>query len=112
MNWISFIFLFACRQEKLSSAADCEKLAAGSTRDDCWSLHIVSLMQQNEKKGMEVIQTQIDNSQIRDFIWLKVTREYNPATRKYCQRMQDEVLKKRCISLVSRPHLHRDVLRK
>ena len=52
------------------------------------------------------------DSLVRDYIWLKVTREYNPASQKYCQKIQDKTLKERCITLVRRPHLYKEKLEK
>ena len=71
----------------------------------------MEVFNKDPSKGVKVVQEQISDQQIRDFIWLKVTREYNPATREYCDLIQDKTLKERCHTLSSRPHLHRDVLR-
>ncbi len=110
MLWIGIFFWFSCTN-KNRSAADCSQLSQGEERDDCWSTHILELVKKNEKQAIKVVEEQVESQQIKDFIWLQITREYNPATRKYCAKIQDKALAKRCQTLVSRPHLHRDILR-
>ena len=83
----------------------------GSERDDCWSVHIVERFEKDPVLAEKTVSEDISDPQIRDFIWLKVTREYNPSTRRYCEKIKDKALADRCLVLVSRPHLHRDELR-
>ena len=112
-----FFFLvlaMACRDsvQQPASPDDCEAMSQGELRDDCWSLHAVSLFKDDEAKGISMVETQISDQKIADYIWLTVTREHNPSTRKFCERIKSSALKERCMVLVSRPHLHRDILRK
>lgn len=97
--------------EQWSSPDDCLALAMGSPKDNCLSTYIVDIFKKDPANGVSVVKNHVSDQSIKDFIWLKVTREYNPATREYCQLIEDKILKERCHSLSSRPHLHRDILR-
>ena len=103
-------FLFACNTNSWSSAEDCESLSAGEQQDDCWSVHAVELFKTDPDRGTAVVEEQVSDQQIRDFIWLQVTREVDPGSYRYCERIQESVLQERCKTLVSRPHLHRELL--
>ena len=99
------------QSEQWSSAEDCLSLPVGANKDNCLSTHIVDVFKADPVKGVAVVKNEISEQPIRDFIWLKITREYNPATREYCDLIEDKILQERCHSLSSRPHLHRDILR-
>ena len=102
--------LLACNFGSWSSPEDCEALSSGEKRDDCWSVHAVELFRTDPDHGIQVVEEQVSDQQIRDFIWLQVTREVDPGSFRYCERIQESVLKERCKTLVSRPHLHRELL--
>ena len=111
-----FFFLvlsMACNDapHKPNSPDDCQDLNKGELRDDCWSEHAVTVFKDDEARGISIVETQISDPRIADYIWLTVTREHNPSTRTFCDRIKDRALKERCLVLVSRPHLHRDVLK-
>ena len=106
LMWI----LLACWAETWNSADDCEGLSKGPNKDQCWSVHLVEVFKEDLESGDRIAQAQITDSRIRDFIYLSVTREIDPSTTKWCDKMVDTALKSRCQVLVSRPHLHRDVL--
>ena len=95
------------------SPEDCMALDAGDARDECWSLQAVPLFKQNEDDptaAEKIINEQVSSSQIRDFIWLDVTKRVSPQSRYYCQKIETSALRERCATLVSRPHLHRELL--
>jgi len=101
--------LFSCHtQSSWDSVSECLSLQKGEKKDDCLSIHGVELFEKNPKNAKKTIQEAISDPLIRDFIWLKVTREYNPATQEYCKEINNKALKERCITLVRRPHLHRE----
>ena len=103
-----FLFsLFACSPQ-WSSIDDCLALSRSSQRDDCLSTHAVDLFKRNPQKATQELPNLVLDPVILDYIWLKVTREYNPATQDYCKKIKDNLLKKRCVTLVRRPHLYRD----
>ncbi|MFT5685060.1 MAG: hypothetical protein ACI8RZ_006006, partial [Myxococcota bacterium] len=103
-------FLLACNTSSWDSPEDCEALSAGEKRDDCWSVHAVELFKTDPDRGVSVVEEQVSEQQIRDFIWLQVTREVDPGSYRYCERIEESVLQARCKTLVSRPHLHRELL--
>jgi hypothetical protein len=103
-------FLLACNTGSWDSPEDCEALSAGEKRDDCWSVHAVEVFKTDPERGIAVVEEQVSDQQIRDFIWLQVTREVDPGSYRYCERIQESVLQERCKTLVSRPHLHRELL--
>ena len=104
--------LLACQSQTWSSAEDCEKLPMGPNKDQCWSVHLMEIFKDDLETGDRIAQAQIQDSRIRDFIYLSVTRELEPSTTKWCDKMTEVAMKERCQVLVSRPHLHRDVLQK
>ena len=101
--------LFGCHTASTWESVDqCLSLPKGEKKDDCFSIHGVALFERDSKTAKKTIQEEISDPLIRDFIWLKVTREYNPATQEYCKEMTTKPLKDRCVTLVRRPHLHRE----
>ena len=110
--WISFFVLFACNQSSWSSAKDCQGLERGVDKDNCWSVHLIDVFATDPTKGSQIIEQDISDQKVRDFLWLEMTREVDPTTMKYCKKIKDNGLLERCRLLVSRPHLHRDTLRK
>ena len=111
MLWLPLTILLSCGPDG-SDASSCSGLAEGPKRDDCWSVHILDAFRKDPVHAEKIVEKEIEDPQIQDFIWLKVTREYNPSTRRYCEKIRDRALAERCTVLVSRPHLHRDTLRK
>jgi hypothetical protein len=111
-----FLFLLVvmgCQNspEVATSPEECMAMKKSDRRDDCWAQQAVSLFKSDEEKGLKMIESQISDPKIADYIWLTVTREHNPMTQKYCDRIRNGDLKERCLVLVRRPHLHRDILR-
>ena len=94
-----------------STQEDCASLPAGNVKDDCYGHFIVDIFKADAKRGMEIMQQEISNDNVRDYLWLEVTRKVDPTTTKFCQLIKSQTLLKRCQTLVSRPHLHRETLR-
>ena len=94
-----------------STQEDCATLPSGNVKDDCFGHFIVDIFKSDSKRGMEIMQQEISNDGVRDYLWLEITRKVDPTTTKFCQLIQSQTLMKRCQTLVSRPHLHRDTLR-
>ena len=109
--WMIFFVLLCCGGTSWSSAEDCRNLPKGDNKDNCWSVHLVDFFQQDRREGMRIIREDISSSRVQDFLWLEVTREIDPTTIKYCKEIKASAVAERCRVLVSRPHLHRDVLR-
>ena len=111
---IASLFLFACQSANdkgWSTQADCASLTMGNVKDDCYGHFIVDIFKSDSSRGMEIMQKEISNDNVRDYLWLEVTRKVDPTTTKFCQLIKSQTLLKRCQTLVSRPHLHRETLR-
>ena len=95
-----------------SSPADCQAMSAGNERDECWATHAPELFRStpNRAEAMAVIEQQVGDARVRDFIWLSITREVDPSTFDYCKKIEEQALAERCRVLVSRPHLHRELV--
>jgi hypothetical protein len=90
---------------------DCKALSAGAERDECWVRHAPALFKQDAAEGVRMVEEQVQDQTVKDFIWLTVTREVDPTSYKYCDRIVEPAMAERCRVLVSRPHLHRELLR-
>ena len=109
------IFSLGCSSEKgssdWSSVDDCFALSEAGNKDDCISRFILEVFKNDPSRGMKIVENEVSESINRDYIYLTLTREYNPATREYCDKIDDASLRDNCFTLQSRPHLHRDVLK-
>ena len=108
------ISIFACQStpdKGWVTQEDCADLPSGDVKDDCFGHFIVDIFKSDAKRGMEIMQQEISNDSVRDYLWLEITRKVDPTTTKFCQLIQSKTLLKRCQTLVSRPHLHRETLR-
>ena len=99
------------RWKNLGKQEDCHQLKRRDIKDDCWSNFIVDVFMQDKAEGEKIMEEQISNSKVRDFLWLEITRKVDPTSMIYCKKIQDKTLLERCRTLVSRPHLHRETLR-
>ena len=95
-----------------SGPDDCQAMDAGAARDECWAAHAPELFRQSADRTQAIatIETQVGDSQVRDFIWLSITREVDPSSFTYCKKIEEQALAERCRVLVSRPHLHRELV--
>ena len=107
-----FLPFLACTQTTWTTVEDCYALSKGEARDDCFSHHVITMFKDNPQKTEQDVAALIHDPLVRDYIWLKVTREYNPASQRYCQKIQNKTLKERCITIVRRPHLYKEKLEK
>ena len=108
---LMFVSCHSTPDQAWNTQEDCANLATGDVKDDCYGHFIVDIFKSDAKRGMEIMQQEISNDNVRDYLWLEVTRKVDPTTTKFCQLIQSQTLMKRCQTLVSRPHLHRETLR-
>lgn len=85
----------------------CKAMPAGAERDECWAATAAELFRSDPQNAEAIIMEQVQDPKILDFIWLTVTREVDPGSYRYCEKIQEPALAERCKVLVSRPHLHR-----
>lgn len=111
-SWATtFLGLLVACSTSPTRASDCQGMSAGTARDECWVAHAPELFREaaDPQVAIETIQTQVGDSNARDFIWLIVTREVDPSSYRYCKLIEGQALAERCRVVVSRPHLHRDI---
>lgn len=100
------LLFLACGTPKApQSVADCDALSTG--KDDCYAKMAPAVFAKSPEEGIKLVEEKITDPTIRDFVYLTVTRDQDPSSTRYCDRMKDEVLANRCKTLVARPHLHR-----
>ena len=104
------LLLAACTGATPRSVEDCAGLGDPTARDDCYARLLPEVFRADPARGIELTETAVTDPTVRDFIWLTVTRDVDPNTNKYCNRISDAVLADRCRVLVSRPHLHRGLV--
>ena len=105
-----FALMVACTGSAPSTPEDCEGIADVVARDECYAVVLPTLFRADPARGINLTDTVVSDQTVKDFIWLTVTREVDPNTNKYCDRIKDPVLGGRCRVLVSRPHLHRGLV--
>ncbi len=94
-----------------SGPEDCEGLSAGAAADECWAQYAPEVFRTDPGRGEKIVMEKVQDAQIRDFIWLTVTREVDPSSYRYCEKIKESAIEQRCRVLVSRPHLHRELMR-
>jgi len=100
----------ACTPGVPQSPEDCVDIGDVAKRDDCYAQVLPAVFRGDPVKGVSLTESAVTDQTVRDFIWLEVTRDVDPNSNKYCNRIKDPVLADRCRVLVSRPHLHRDLV--
>ena len=103
------LLLWACSGSAPTSLADCETMKPGPQADECWAKFLPELFRTDPQRASEQVEKQVQDQRVRDFIWLTVTREVDPGSYKYCEKIEESPLAERCRVLVSRPHLHREL---
>ena len=110
--WFLALLTLGCGgTENWSTTADCEAPSSGSRQDECWAKVAPSLFRADPEGAERIVATQVGDPRVRDYIWLTVTREVDPGSYKYCDKIEEAALEERCRVLVSRPHLHRELLK-
>ena len=99
--------LLACTPSDPKVPSDCASVSSQSSKDDCYAKVVPDVFRTDPDQGIAMVEKEIQNQTIRDFVYLKVTREIDPSTPRYCDKIKDTILADRCRVLVSRPHLHR-----
>lgn len=103
------LMLWGCTQEAPQRFEDCRQLSAGKDRDTCFVTHAVELFKRDQDLGTSTVVHEVTDPLVRDFIWLQVTRDVDPTSDQWCQRIESEAIAARCRVLVRRPHLHRAI---
>jgi hypothetical protein len=111
MRLLAFLLLplFGCSGSEPTSAADCTGISSAKERDECYLKVLPAVFKADAEAGVRMVENDVSDPVSRDFAWYKVTKEVDPNSNKYCDRIKDRTLADRCRTLVSRPHLHRDL---
>jgi hypothetical protein len=89
------------------SLDDCHTMQASSTRDECYAAFVPALFGSDPRAAAEVVEERIEDPLVRDFVYLQVSRDLDPAGGRWCDRISAEVVAERCHVLARRPHLQR-----
>ena len=110
-RFISFvIFVAACGSPKWEHLEDCDTVRGSSQRDECFAQMLPELFRTDAERASALVESEVQDQRIRDFIYLAVTRRVDPSTYQWCDKIEEPALKDRCRVLVSRPHLHRELV--
>lgn len=107
--WLCALAL-ACHPAAPTTPEGCAALSAPADRDECFLTVLPAVFKADPAHAIALTDAQVSDPATRDFIYLTVTRDIDPNSEKYCDRIVDRNLKERCRVLVSRPHLHRDLM--
>lgn len=100
----------SCSTALPTTPEGCAELRSDSARDECFLAILPGIFRTDPARGIELTLSSVTDPATRDFVWLTVTRDIDPNSDKYCERITDTLLKDRCKVLVSRPHLHRNLI--
>jgi len=112
LSLLPFVLLFlSCGSgsKTENSAEGCASIEDVGQQDECWSRIAVEVYRQNPEEG-EALVERISDPLVRDYVLLAFTREIDPSTARWCQRIQNTQMRSRCRVLVSRPHLHQELV--
>jgi hypothetical protein len=102
------LLALACSTPPATSWTDCAP-RSGSARDDCYTQTLPREFCTDAQGAARLVEEHVSDPVVRDFIYLEVTNKVAPQTPMWCERIQDAALKERCMTVVRRPHLHRDM---
>lgn len=101
--------LVACSGGTPTSPEDCAGLPTAKQRDECYLIVVGDVFKKDADAGIKLVETQIEDQTNKDFAWYTVTRNVDPHSNKYCDRIKDPTLADRCRKVVARPHLNREL---
>lgn len=102
------VLVLACMSpEPPRSLDDCHTMQAGSPRDECFATYLSALFGSDPRAAGELVEEHIEDPLVRDFVYLQVSRDLDPAGGRWCDRISAEVVAERCYVLARRPHLQR-----
>ena len=115
MRWVAImctVWVFgACGSSEPETMEDCLKMEAGTKRDACLQEKIVEAFREDPERAEQIIAEQDNSEGLRDFMWYLITREVDPNSNRFCEKIESQALGERCRAIVARPHLHRDLLK-
>lgn len=103
------LVLSGCGGGTPTSPEQCAAMSKPAARDECYLVVAPAVFKADPQAGITLVETGISDPLTRDMAWYNVTTKVDPYSTKYCERIQDQTLAKRCGDIVSRPHLHREL---
>lgn len=89
---------------------ECRSIPEAARRDECLASTLPELFRKDPVLAEKLVEETISDPQIRDFVYLTVTRQFDPGSYTWCEKIKEPALVERCRVIVSRPHLHRELL--
>jgi len=110
--WLALpaLLTVACPASTPTTPEGCAALGAPAEQDECYLSVLPGIFKLDPQRAVTLTEQSVHDAATKDFIYLTVTRDIDPNSDKYCDRIVDARLKDRCRVLVSRPHLHRDLV--
>jgi hypothetical protein len=105
----AYIGLSGCKAAAPTSPEQCAAMSEAPARDECYLVVAPGVFVTDAKAGITLVETGITDPLTRDMAWYTVTKTVDPYSNKYCDRIQDATVAQRCRTVVSRPHLHREL---
>ncbi len=107
--FVGFIFMIACQQNAPKTQSDCQGLSGAEAVDACLASIAVQVVKA-DMSAAEALLGSIQDPLVRDYVLLSFTREIDPSTSHWCHQIKSKQLRSRCRVLVTRPHLHRELV--
>jgi hypothetical protein len=102
------VLMMACgTSSPPASIADCEAMEPSPERDECYAAFLPDRFAVDPMQAGELTERNIEDPLVRDFVYLQVTRDIDPAGGRWCERISATVVAERCRVLARRPHLQR-----
>ena len=101
--------LVACQRAAPKTMDECQAMGSVTDVDSCLASIAVATAKA-DPIASEVLLAAIEDPLVRDYVLLSFTREIDPSTAVWCQQIQSKQLRSRCRVLVTRPHLHRELV--
>ncbi len=105
---LSLFVLLACgTAPEPTSLDECQALDPSPARDECYATFLPDLFMTDPPAAAELVERSIEDPLVRDFVYLQVTRDIDPAGGRWCERISEGPVAERCKVLARRPHLQR-----
>lgn len=111
MLTLLYLALLACGGPAVpTELSDCEGLSEGMERDECYAVVLPAMFAKDAQRADTLTQERVQDSLVRDFVYLEVAREIDPGGGRWCMRIETLAVRERCEVLMRRPHLQRELL--
>ena len=104
------IVLLACQPapDAPDPIPGCDSLS-GETLDRCLVDLGVKTAKSDVDAGVALIE-QVSDPLLKDYGWYSLTRDVDPTSNRWCEKIESQKLGERCRVFVSRPHMHQHLI--